>query len=184
MPRPLAPLSYSMWQTGEEDVSTKDLGPALPLPRSGDILVRADLPDWINNACLNYLQQGEQSPFVQGYRRGAQQLVQHVVETQSDQDFLVYPIIFLYRHHMELGLKRIIGRAAHLIERSLTAIEKKHLNAHRLDALWKDLKPMLGEICQAAGWSRLDHCDIGDRQLYSPTCGTRSSLLQLPICRL
>jgi len=63
---------------------------------------------------------------------------------------LVYPIIFLYRHHIELALKRMILRAPYLIERDLTEAEKQHLGKHRLDLLWQDLKPMLATICEAA----------------------------------
>jgi hypothetical protein len=46
------------------------------------------------------------------------------VEKQSDQDYLVYPIMFLYRHHIELALKNIILRTPYLIDRALTDDEK------------------------------------------------------------
>jgi hypothetical protein len=64
--------------------------------------------DWKNNACLR---NGDEYAYREGYRKGAQILVRAVEETQSDQDFLVYPIVFLYRHHIELALKRVIKRA-------------------------------------------------------------------------
>ena len=41
----------------------------------------------------------------------AELLVAHVTDHQTDRDFLVYPIIFLYRHHVELMLKSILRRA-------------------------------------------------------------------------
>lgn len=86
--------------------SHKHLAP--PPPRKGDKLFRGDLRDWKNNACLR---NGNEYAYREGYRRGAQILVRAVEETQSDQDFLVYPIVFLYRHHIELALKRVIKRA-------------------------------------------------------------------------
>jgi hypothetical protein len=131
-----------------------------PAPRKGDLLFRDDLADWQNNACLNYMPGGNQFAYTEGYRRGAQQLVRYVTENARDQDLLVYPVIFLYRHHIELALKRIIVRAPYLIDRTLTDIEKKHLGTHRLDRLWHDLKPMFVAICKAAGWKAPDPEDI------------------------
>ncbi len=130
-----------------------------PRPRKGDQLVRSDQPDWKNNACLSVGE--DQLAYVEGYKLGAQRLVQHVVETHSDQDFLVYPIIFLFRHHIELALKRIISRAPYLIEHPLTEQQKKRLmNSHNLDCLWKDLKPMIGAVCEVAGCAEPAHADI------------------------
>jgi hypothetical protein len=126
-------------------------------PRKGDTLFRGDLRDWTNNACLK---NGDEYAYKEGYRRGAQILVRAVEETQSDQDFLVYPIVFLYRHHIELALKRIIKRAPYLIERPLTTAENRHLLGHRLDLLWDDFKPMEKPISEAAGWDELPAADV------------------------
>ncbi len=139
-------------------------------PRKGDQLFRGDLPDWRNNACLNVMGNGDPIAYKEGYRRGAEVLIRTVQETQRNQDYLVYPIIFMYRHHIELALKRVIMRAPHLIERSLTNEEKQHLGKHRLDSLWQDLKPMIPAICNAALWSEparedLDGIDDYIRQL-------------------
>jgi hypothetical protein len=126
-------------------------------PRAGEKLFRGDLPDWRNNACLR---QGDDYAYRAGYLRGAQVLVETVDESGIDQDFLVYPIVFLYRHHVELALKSIIRRAPYLIERELTSIEKKHLDDHRLDFLWEDFKPISSAISKAAGWDELPSEDV------------------------
>jgi len=126
-------------------------------PRKGESLFRGDLRDWMNNACLR---QGDDYACREGYRRGAQILVQAVGEKERDQDFLVYPIIFLYRHYIELVLKEIIRRAPYLIGRGLTAAEKKHLEDHRLNLLWNDFKPLSLAITKVAGWSDLPKEDI------------------------
>ena len=128
-----------------------------PPPRKGDKLFRGDLRDWKNNACLR---NGDEYAYREGYRRGAQILVRAVEETQSDQDLLVYPIVFLYRHHIELALKRVIKRAPYLIERALTKVESDHLVDHRLDLLWQDFKPMAKAITEAAGWEELPFEDV------------------------
>lgn len=131
-----------------------------PPPRKGDILFRGDLPDWSNNACLNVRRDGDPIAYTEGYRRGARLLVEHVMEHHRNQDYLVYPIIFLYRHHIELALKNLILHTPYLIDRPLTESEKQHLGRHRLDLLWQDLKPMLSAIGKAAGWGELDAADI------------------------
>jgi len=38
-----------------------------------------------------------------------------VAETHFDQDFLVYPIVFLYWHHVELVLKDVLWRASRVV---------------------------------------------------------------------
>lgn len=129
-------------------------------PRKGDRLFRGDLPDWPNNACLNVRRDGDPIAYTEGYRRGARLLVEYVMEHHRNQDYLVYPIIYLYRHHVELALKSLIRHTPYLIDRPLTKSEKAHLGKHRLDLLWQDLKPMLSAIGEAAGWGELDAADV------------------------
>ena len=126
-------------------------------PRRGEKLFRGDLRDWIHNACLHG---GDEYAYREGYLRGAQILVRNVREERFGQDFLVYPIVFLYRHYLELVLKDIIKRAPYLIERELTALEREHLGKHRLDLLWNDFKPMASIMTEAAGWEPLPPADI------------------------
>jgi hypothetical protein len=135
---------------------TDDRSKTLP-PRKGERLFRGDLRDWKNNACLR---QGDDYAYREGYRRGAQILVQAVEATEQDQDFLVYPVVFLYCHYVELALKEVIRRAPYLIERELTQAEKKHLDDHRLDLLWEDFKPMSLAISRAAAWEELPKEDV------------------------
>jgi hypothetical protein len=101
------------------------------------------------------------------------------VKHQRDRDYLVYPIILLYRRHIELALKEIILRAPYLIERPLTKDEKGHLGKHRLDFLWQDLKPMFAAICKAVGWESstddLDGVDDYVRQLSAVDADSFSS---------
>lgn len=63
--------------------------------------------DWHNNACLNFSPDMSQG-YISGYKVAADKLIADVDENASNQDTLVYPIIFLYRQHIELSLKRII----------------------------------------------------------------------------
>ncbi|WP_419907885.1 hypothetical protein [Hoeflea sp.] len=45
----------------------------------------------------------------EGYRRSADFLVDKALEDWREADFLIYPILFLYRHALELNLKYIIN---------------------------------------------------------------------------
>jgi hypothetical protein len=140
-------------------VSIIEYKPTPPSPRTGDRLFRADLPDLSNNARLTPYGDG-QIAYMEGYRRGAKVLVEHVTAGSGhDKNCLVYPILFLYRHHLELALKRIIRRVPKLLRRSLTKDENDHLGKHRLDWLWQDLKPTLTEIFEAVGWEKPERID-------------------------
>lgn len=52
--------------------------------------------DWHNNACLNF-QYDMSHGYINGYKLAADSLVVKVNETGRDQDYLVYPIVFLYK---------------------------------------------------------------------------------------
>jgi hypothetical protein len=137
-----------------------DVEQSSPPPRKEDVLFQNDLPDWQNNACLNVGRDNDRTAYTEGYRRGARLLVEYVVDRARDQDYLVYPVIFLYRHHIELALKNIIMQALYLLGRKLSSTEKTHLEQHRLDLLWADLKPILKGLCETARWKPLDSEDV------------------------
>lgn len=95
-------------------------------PCKEEVLFRDDLPDYWNNACLNSMYGSDEIAYIEGYRRGAELLVRYVNEAQRDQDYLVYPIIVLYRHHIELILKEITVRVPFVLGWELTGLEKQH----------------------------------------------------------
>src|SRR6478609_5485267 len=120
----------------------------IPLPNKDDVLFRGNFPDWQNNACTN---KPSSYSYAEGYKIAAQRLIKHVVETGEDQDFLVYPIIFLYRHHIELLLKSILEQLPYLLDKKL----KTNHCSHNLAELWNDLKSLIGEVSEACGWENL-----------------------------
>jgi hypothetical protein len=113
-----------------------------PAPRPDDVLFGPDDEFSRANAWLGSLSRTD-LPYLEGYRRGARTLAEHVCKNLVDQDFLVYPIVYLYRHHVELSLKRLIVVAANLAEEELDHQTSKNLEKHRLDQLWADLKRLL-----------------------------------------
>lgn len=89
--------------------------------------------DWHNNACLNYMPD-HGTAYTEGYRRAAEILISHIDSSGRDQDFLVYPVLFLYRHHTELLIKQIIELALQLTDDPDNYQYKK--DNHNLNTLW------------------------------------------------
>jgi len=58
-----------------------------------------DEKKWKFNSCLNTY---NESIYSDGYLLAANKLIKGLINNSSDQDYLIYPIIFLYRHHIEL----------------------------------------------------------------------------------
>lgn len=61
----------------------------------------------------------------------AQQVLERIVSTGFDQDFLVYPLVFLYRQYLELQLKLVI-----YLGRELYGGRSGPMKTHSLAALW------------------------------------------------
>lgn len=96
--------------------------------------------DWQNNACVNY---GYASIrfYIEGYKRSADLLAQHVVETAIDQDILVYPIAFLYRQYIELQLKDVIRES-----RIILGDGSDFPIGHDIKSLWEIASQLMKKI--------------------------------------
>jgi len=115
-------------------------------------------PDWHNNACLG-MPGG--FAYIAGYLRAGDVLAQHVETTHHDQDFLVYPMMFVYRHYLELRLKDLRKDCFELLDRE---VDPK-LN-HALGVLWKDCRGALDEL-----WDET----FGDNDLTLASVSSNSS---------
>ncbi len=124
--------------------------------------------DWWHNACLHYSDNWDQ--YVQGYRRAGDILAEHAMEHRMDLDGLILPILFNYRQHLELILKRLI-RDANLFLRT----DKKFKGGqrfpleHSLKQLWPLARRVIEEVCREVaepgipgemGNERFDEIDI------------------------
>ena len=116
-----------------------------PPPRKDDKLfgIGADLQ---TNACI--AQWDIKDAYCMGYRAAAFSLAEEVCETGKKQDTLIYPIVYLYRHHIELALKSMTVIASELLDQNLTEQELRALGQHGLIDLWKNLKPLLNPVCK------------------------------------
>jgi hypothetical protein len=63
---------------------------------------------------------------------------------------IIYPIVYLYRHHAELVLKGIIKCASGLLDRALTKDDERALGGHGLLELWQAARPLLDPVCNLA----------------------------------
>lgn len=68
------------------------------------------------------------------YKDAADILVQHIESINYRRDDLVYPIMFLYRHFLELVIKKLIIKAT-VYDQDIK-LPKKFYNLHQLDKLW------------------------------------------------
>ncbi|MEA5534158.1 hypothetical protein [Crocosphaera sp. XPORK-15E] len=98
--------------------------------------------DYHNNALLNF-QDDMSYGYIEGYKRAADFLVIQVNEKQigRDRDFLVYPIVFLYRQHIELLLKDIINNGHQLLNNEIG-----HPKHHEIDKLWLLVKDIVNKV--------------------------------------
>lgn len=124
--------------------------------------------DWINNARINLFYGFD--VLAVGYQSAADILVKHVIENGTDQDTLVYPIVFLYRQHLELRFKEIIREGWLLLNEG-----KDFLPIHDLQELWKQVKEVIKKLWpdeeETQGESLIEHIvnefTEHDKQSYS-----------------
>lgn len=132
-------------------------------PRKNDKLFCSG-EDWQMNACLNY---GNGSwLYSNGYLTAAQSLVAQVIETRREQDGLIYPIVYLYRHHCELTLKGITFLASQLLDKRLEKSQKDALDRHGLLPLWTHLRPLLNPVCDEVGNAHFPEEDLDGIESY------------------
>jgi hypothetical protein len=79
--------------------------------------------------------------YAEGFRRHADLAVEHVIATQRDHNFLVYPVGFSYRHYIELSLKLIIRDAQQLLDKPVKVADK-----HNLTDLWNATEYLMREV--------------------------------------
>lgn len=122
-----------------QDEDSRQFSEELPWPQKGDqLFIVGD--DWWHNACLNFMSD-KWELYVIGYRTAADILVDYVKQTHGDQDFLVFPIVFLYRQYLELRLKDLIRTGNPLLDEPPDFPKK-----HELNKLWEICRPILEKL--------------------------------------
>jgi hypothetical protein len=119
-----------------------------PWPREGDVLFSEG--DWQLNACVGWTH-FQWFGISEGYRRAGELLVQQAIDHRSDLDFLVYPIVLVYRHSIELALKHVWTVGSQLLDQDPTFPKK-----HDLVLLWTRCRALIEQIFPGEGTADLD----------------------------
>lgn len=80
-------------------------------------------------------------PRVIGFKRAADILVEHTLERRHDRDFVVYPIVFSYRHFLELTVKEL----AYMVRIARCDPNAKRPFGHTLGRPWDELRSFASE---------------------------------------
>ena len=87
--------------------------------------------------------------YIVGFREAARILAENCHSTLN-RNTLVYPIVFSYRHYLELRLKSILPKLNFYITSNAAiddeAIKKFVFDKHNLDALWGKIKYLKGQL--------------------------------------
>lgn len=117
-----------------------------------DQLFKAE-SDWYHNAMLN-VWSNNLSVYADGYKKAADALVEHIKNNRHEIDFLVFPVVFLYRQYIELRLKDLIINGSELLD-----IFTKLPTHHKIGKLWQRCKPLLKKIYKDSPFKDLNEIE-------------------------
>jgi len=108
---------------------------------------------------------GDFGVYARGYTWAAETLAKSLIESSGFPDYKAYPVVFLFRHALELYLKNVIYSVARVAAfREMGGLDTRLQNCHRLDILSdkanslmltifpqsSDLASVLDHICEVA----------------------------------
>jgi len=134
-----------------------------PWPEKGDSIFSPP-EDWRVNVCFHFTHD-KLHLYANGYRYAAETLIDSILsegEAKGNGDAKVYPILFLYHHHLELRLKEIIFRGNRLNHSSDDF--PKH---HRILDIWFEAKKLLLQLNENADKTPLNVVEKVIKELAS-----------------
>lgn len=120
---------------GIDDPATREMR---RLTADDQLFIGAD--DWWMNACVNWYHDPTEA-YISGYKEAGDTLVNSVADRSGSADTLFFPIVFLYRHYIELRLKSLLHDGHRLLDQ---ANDQKP--EHRLSKLWPKVRAILVEL--------------------------------------
>ena len=138
--------------------------PVIPWPNpQADLLAGDD--DWWFVACMDF-DRDEWLGYIGGYWKAASLIVAHIGATGRDQDYLVYPFLMCWRHHVELQLKNLIIQC-----QRCKRVEVEFPRTHKIEALWSRTRKLLDEVYPDDDRARLDDVErvLTQLQGFDPT---------------
>jgi hypothetical protein len=137
-------------------------------PEKGDNLCEGD-PDVHLNAYISHWNKDFHT-YAKGYKDAADFLVQGIINEPRTFNFqineLVFPVVFLYTHYIELRLKDIILLSNRLNKKSPRlpdALQK----GHEIDKLWSHAKPLIKAVSLEISRVGLEDVENGIRELVA-----------------
>lgn len=97
--------------------------------------------DWENDSLIRKTQ-NKWLYYPEGYKIAAELIEKELIEKLQDRDFLIYPLIYLHRHYLELKLKEIIVEGNFLLGNP----DFLPKGGHDLMTLWKESLNILSKV--------------------------------------
>ena len=110
-----------------------------PWPKKGDALFRQGdtrTDAWIHPMDVNF------TIYADLYMKGAENLLHSITPGRRDEELLIYPILFLFRHHVELQVKYILSVWCDYEEEDFG----QKYGTHNLKYLWDECRKVLDEV--------------------------------------
>lgn len=124
-------------------------------PRVGDVIFRSD-----GDGCVAWVPgRPVWALYSEGYKRAGDIVVERLQETGRSADFLIYPVVFLYRHHLELLLKEVI-----ISGRQRLGEPEGCPIVHRFEELWPICRTVLESLWPGSPRADLDAIEVCFRQ--------------------
>ena len=137
----------------------------IPWPDGSSSLFREGEPSldvaWIPESARDWHQ------YAWGYQTAYEELFMRWERHDMRPDSLIYPIIFLCRHYVELRLKELIQMSLSLLQ-----ISGDWKFGHKLDKLWLHVRPHIRTIWPDDNENELNHIETLIREFSSvdPSC--------------
>lgn len=144
-------------------------------PEPGERLFELNPDEFDGIACVNF-SADEWEGYAEGYHRAGRYLADRVCQTGRDQDFLVYPIIFCYRHALEVRLKQLLIAASEVVEAG-----KLLVDTHDLPRLWSLVRPLLESVWPQDGENGPHIVAAGEQLAELGAMDHRSDAFRYPV---
>jgi hypothetical protein len=116
----------------------------------------SDVGNTYRNCHLDWWGVDTPTSIANGFKAVADLAVTQSIEDQRHPDFFFRPIAFLYRHYLEVQLKRLVQLGGKLVQAPIPA---DALETHDLMRLWKVTKQIFGRVWEGADTSYLTPVD-------------------------
>ncbi|WP_256657815.1 MULTISPECIES: hypothetical protein [unclassified Pseudomonas] len=135
---------FSLRDNAMDDDSQSTLDPLLENIRWPSDFIGQQLfiqgEDWQYNAMLNW-SHFRADLYAFAYKDAADGLMEAMANRKVPLDSGIYPLLFLYRHALELQLKLMLTTA-----RNLAGLEARNYEKHSLMPMWSELRKLLKEL--------------------------------------